>query len=95
MPKTNCLQSKYQLRYAAGRYWLLNMAQKGVPYHAPIALNSVGAEIWTRLADNMEISQIAKDLSAWYNISEDEALDDVREFLAQLEKQGIVIGEKN
>ncbi len=95
MQKTHFVQSTYQLRHAAGRYWLLNMSQKGIPYQAPIALNSVGAEIWTRLADNMEISQIAEEVSALYQISLDEAVSDVREFMVQLEKQGVFIGEKS
>lgn len=95
MQKTNFVPSSYQLRYAAGRYWLLNMSQNGMPYKAPIALNSVGAEIWTRLNDNMEISQIAEELSALYKISRDEAASDIREFLVQLGKQGVHIGEKS
>lgn len=95
MQKINYLQSNYQLRYAAGQQWLLKMSQKGMPYQAPLALNSVGAEIWTRLADNMEISRIVEELSILYEISREEACNDVQEFIVQLEKQGVHIGEKS
>ena len=36
----------YQLRYAAGIYWLLDMSQPGYPYRKPLPLNEMGASIW-------------------------------------------------
>ena len=35
----------YQLRYAAGIYWLLDMSQPGYPYRKPLPLNEMGAAI--------------------------------------------------
>ena len=36
---------RYQLRHAAGRYWLLDMQQEGLVYHKPIELNECAAFI--------------------------------------------------
>ena len=36
----------YQLRQAAGEYWLIRMDQQRFVYEKPIMLNEVGAMIW-------------------------------------------------
>lgn len=38
----------YQLRHAAGRYWLLDMQQEGLDYRKPVVLNECAAFIWKR-----------------------------------------------
>ena len=40
-------KKKYQLRKAAGIYWLMDMEQEGIPYRKPIPVNDTGADIWT------------------------------------------------
>ena len=47
--------SAYQLRYAAGQYWLLDMEQEGSPYKHPKNLNCVGAEIWKRMESGQQM----------------------------------------
>lgn len=83
----------YQLRTAAGQYWLLNMEQKGVPYQGPVALNAMGAEIWNRLQRGKTSAAIAEELSIQYETSSEEILEDVLVFCEQLKKQGIIIEE--
>lgn len=83
----------YQLRAAAGQYWLLNMEQKGVPYQGPVALNAMGAEIWNRLQKGKTSATIAEELSIQYETSSEEILEDVLVFCEQLKKQGIIIEE--
>ena len=83
----------YQLRAAAGQYWLLNMEQKGVPYQGPVALNAMGAEIWNRLQRGKTSAVIAEELSIQYETSSEEILEDVLAFCEQLKKQGIIIEE--
>lgn len=39
-------KNKYQLRCAAGKYWLLDMEQDGEPYRPPLMLNESGAYIF-------------------------------------------------
>jgi DNA-binding CsgD family transcriptional regulator len=81
----------YQLRAAAGQYWLLNMEQKGVPYQGPVVFNAMGAEIWNRLQKGKTSATIAEELSIQYETSSKEILEDVLEFCEQLKKQGIII----
>ena len=83
------IKNKYQLRKAAGLYWLLNMEQKGMPYQKPIPLNETGAAIWRMLLDGESFEQIAQKLAKEYETSVDEISDDMQQFIKQLESCGI------
>ncbi len=83
----------YQLRTAAGGYWLLNMEQKGVPYQSPLSINSAGAEIWSRLKAGETTSSIIENLSTQYGVSREEIQEDVLAFFSQLETMGILVRE--
>ncbi len=82
--------SRYQMRYAAGIYWLLDMSQPGYPYKKPAPLNEQGARIWEMTGRGMDIGEISKKLGEWYEVSPDEIRGDVREFYEQLKQQGIL-----
>ena len=62
----------YQLRYAAGIYWLLDMSQPGYPYRKPLPLNEMGAAIWTMMEKGLDLEEISADLAAEYGISQEE-----------------------
>ncbi len=81
---------KYQLRAAAGGYWLLNMEQRGVPYQSPLSVNAVGAEIWNRLSAGESTAAIVENLSIQYETSKEEIQEDVLAFISQLEALGIL-----
>lgn len=85
------MREKYQLRHAAGSYWLLCMEQTGKDYIQPVSLNEAGAEIWKRLQENDTIEQIAEEFHRQFQIPVTEAREDIEQFLGQLKKQGIVI----
>ena len=82
-------KTSYQLRYAAGIYWLLDMGQPGDPYRKPLPLNEMGAAIWTMMEKGLDLEEISADLAAEYGISQEEVGKDVREFCQQLKRQGI------
>lgn len=86
-------RSSYQLRYAAGLYWLLDMEQSGVPYRRPLAVNEVGADIWKLLEQGVEEGQIAEKLSAEYQVSPEAIREDITQFRRQLEQAGIRVCE--
>lgn len=74
----------YQLRKAAGRYWLLDMGQPGFPYRKPVVLNEGGAFIWQGYAGGMSAEEIAGEMSSRYKIPFKEARHDVTQFLDSL-----------
>lgn len=84
-------KKRYQLRYAAGLYWLLDMEQTGAAYKKPVTMNECGAYIWQNYIESASSEEeIADMLHMRYGISSGEALEDIREFLKQLQKQGVV-----
>lgn len=83
----------YQLRKAAGAYWLIKMNQPGIPYQPPVMLNEMGARIWQWLEQGWTKEKIAQELCETYDVLPEEALEDVQAFYAGLLEQGILIGE--
>ena len=83
---------RYQLRYAAGLYWLLDTEQPGVPYKKPLSMNGVGADIYRMMTKGMNREQIAEALCEEYQMPKSVILQDVEQFQAQLEEyiQGMV-----
>lgn len=82
---------RYQLRKAAGLYWLLDMEQDGADWREPVALNESGAYIWEKYQGMGSKTAVAEELGREAGIPVQEALADVREFLRQLGEQGIVL----
>lgn len=84
---TDDVFARWVLRKAAGCYWLVDTAQPPEEYRPPLRFNAVGAQIWTRMAQGDPPEEIAAALAAQWNTPLQEAVDDVREFAAQLEKE--------
>lgn len=86
---------RYQLRYAAGLYWLLDTWQEGVPYKRPLTMNEVGADIWRMMEKGYSCEQIVNVLSREYQISSEVVEQDLKQFQAQLAEFGIEETEEN
>lgn len=80
---------RYQLRHAAGKYWLLDMQQPDRGYNAPVAVNDSGAMILEIYLKTGDMEAAAQKLREEYEIEKDEALADVKDFLEQLRRQGV------
>ncbi len=84
----------YQIRKAAGSYWLLYMEQNGKDYKEPIEINESGARIWELASQGRDVSFIAEDLAKEYGIGIEMVKEDVRQFLQGLKDAGISIETK-
>ncbi len=84
----NELVENYQLRYAAGRYFLLDMKQSPELYRKPLQLNTTGARIFNMLAEGISEKDIVDRLYSEYQEVPDaeDIRQDVRFFIEQLEK---------
>lgn len=83
-------KNRYQLRQAAGVYWLIDMEQTGVPFVKPVPVNEMGAGIW-KLLNGVQEDQVAEILCREYGIGREQAVQDVKHFLKDLKKHGIII----
>lgn len=82
---------RYQLRKAAGLYWLVDMEQSGVGRQEQIVLNESGAYIWKQYWLLRSETAVAEVLSREFGISVQEGLTDIRQFFQQLKEQGLDI----
>lgn len=83
---------RYQLRYAAGLYWLINLEQSAADYISPVPLNDVGAEIFRRFERGMTEAEICKWMCEEFDISSEQAQEDIRDFITQLKSKSVVLG---
>lgn len=87
-------KGRYQLRKAAGLYWLLDMEQDGSGKREPAVLNESGAYIWEQYRRLQSESAVAAALNREFGISEQEGLADIRQFFQQLREQGFLLQEE-
>lgn len=80
---------RYQLRYAAGIYWLLDMEQSGETYRRPVPMNECGAYIWEQLKEKKKREEIVQRVCERYGIEKHQADEDVGIFLEQLRQSQI------
>lgn len=85
------LKKRYQIRKAAGLYWLLDMEQSGIGRQEQIVLNESGAYIWKQYERLRSEAAVAEELNREFGISVEEALADVEQFLQQLKRQGMIL----
>lgn len=85
------LKKRYQIRKAAGLYWLVDMEQSGINRQEQIVLNESGAYIWKQYERLGSEVAVAEELSGEFDIPVEEALADVEQFLQQLKDQGMVL----
>ena len=88
------IRGHYQLRKAAGLYWLLDMEQSGAERQEPIVLNESGAYIWKQYESMQSVTAVAEALSREFGISAQDGLADIRQFFQQLREQGLVLLEE-
>ena len=78
------MKTTYELRRAAGVWWLIHTAQRGEPYEKPKMLNDTAAHIAKGLLAGCEKEVLAAELSKTYGISAREALEDIGSMERQL-----------
>lgn len=79
---------RFQLRYAAGSYWLLRNSQEAPQYIPPLKMNGLGAQIYEYVCQGMEEEEIVTALQAEYEIDRKQIKEDVSAFLKQLKSYG-------
>ena len=84
---------RYQLRHAAGIYWLLDTDQEGIPYKKPLPMNEMGAAIWEMMVQGMDKDRIVEALCREYQVAAETVKCDVEQFRAQLAEYGIHVAD--
>lgn len=85
--------SDYQLRCAAGNFFLLNMQQKGIPYEKPLQLNGIAAEFWNLFLEGNTEDRIVAAMVQKYGVTPKKIREDMQLFCRQMNELGIGIKE--
>ena len=82
------LKNNFVLRRVAGAYMVLPLGQATVSFKGMLKLNESGALLWNALKNGADLDGLVRALTAEYAVSEDQAKEDVKEFLDKLANIG-------
>ncbi len=77
-------------REVAGEMILVPVTRQAADLESLFTLNQVGAFIWAALEEAGSEEQLGRAVAAEFEVAQEQALADVREFVAQLEEIGAV-----
>ena len=86
------INGEYVLREIAGEYILVPIGNTAMEMNGMITLNEVGVFIWNKLQDECTYEQLLKAVLDEFDIDEEHARNDLKEFLQQLEEAHLIHG---
>ena len=85
------INGEFILREIAGDTILVPVGQTALKFNGIITLEPVGAPIWKSLEAGLNFEEILTKILDTFEVERDQAETDLKEFLAQLEKQGFLV----
>ena len=76
------------MRDVLGKTMVVPTEDAGQDIHGFIRLNATGKVIWNAIAEGKSVEETAKLLTESYEISEEDALHDVRAFVEKMKEAG-------
>lgn len=84
------VQKDFILREIAGDYVIIPTGKTVLSFNGLITVNEVGAELWKMLQSEVTFEELTAGILDIYDVDEETAKEDIREFLDTLEKAGIL-----
>lgn len=84
------VKENFELRRVAGSYVVLSVADAAVDFNGMLTLNESGVILWKRLMEGCTREDLATALTDEYEVSLEQALVDVDEFLGKLDRAGCI-----
>lgn len=81
---------EFILREIAGDYILVPVGNTALEFNGLITVNEIGAFLWERLKKETTIDELTAAVLDEYEVDAETARRDVEEFVASLQKTGIV-----
>lgn len=78
------------LREIAGSWIIVPVAEMVVEFNGLMNLNETGAFLWKKLSEGAEMEDLVSGLLAEYDIDEETAKADIKEFVDQLKDKGLL-----
>ena len=84
------MKKNFLLREVAGEYLLVPLIDGETQFNSIITMNETGAFIWKKLVDNLNSEQIAEEMTKEYNVTYQQAVIDVQEYINYLKEKDII-----
>ena len=88
------IQKEFVLREIAGDYVIIPTGKTALTFNGLITVNEVGAELWKMLQSDVTFEDLTQGILDIYDVDEETAKEDIREFLDTLEKGGVLEKEE-
>ena len=82
------LNKDFVLRQVAGNWVVLPLNSDTLSFNGMIRLNNSGAMLWKALEQGNDRDALVKELTTQYDVTPEQASEDVDEFLEMLSKTG-------
>ena len=82
------IKEGFVMRDVLGKTMVVPTVDAGQDIHGFIRLNATGKVIWNAIAEGKSVEETAKLLTESYEISEEDALHDVRAFVEKMKEAG-------
>lgn len=82
------------VREIAGDYIVVPTGEEALKFNGLITLNEVGAFLWKKLQEDVELEALVKAVCEEYEVEEETALADVKEFLQILRDHEMLMQQK-
>lgn len=84
------INKEFVLREIAGDHIIVPTGATVLEFNGLITVNEVGVTIWNMLQEEITMDELVRGVLAEYEVEEEVARKDIREFLGQLVKSGIL-----
>lgn len=89
------LEKDFILREMAGEYVIIPTGKRAPLQEGLLTVNEVGAALWKELETGADFQELLASVLAQYEVEEERAVREIREFLDLLRKNGILTMEEN
>lgn len=84
------VQKEFVLREIAGDYVIIPTGKTVLTFNGLITVNEVGADLWKMLQSDVTFEDLLQGILSEYDVDEETAREDIREFLDTLIRGGIL-----
>ena len=84
------VQKEFVLREIAADYVIIPTGKTVLAFNGLITVNEVGADLWKMLQSDVTFEELLRGILEEYEVDEETAREDIREFLEKLQQGGIL-----
>lgn len=84
------VRKDFVLRETAGDYMIIPTGRTVQSFDGLITVNEVGADLWNMLQSEVTFDDLLRGILTLYDVDEETAEEDIREFLDTLRERGIL-----